>query len=292
MKVEGGKMAVSFLRLAVLALAVAVVLPGCRIRGRSVRKEPPPPEFVSPLPPVGQPGLTLADIRSALQQRRGEVRSAQAALTMTVGSVRSRGRQQFDSSLYYRPGGEGSSDMLRVRGSADAGPVFDFLLNRGEVQTVIYPEQKFYRGSLTDLRANPQLLAGVQPDDLADAFAVERTLLQRIRRNPETPVHETPDHYLISFGDPAGVAETFHLRKQDLLVDRIERTFNGQPASTVQYYGYRFDETGGLVPTRYDAVVASGAELSVEVGDVRFNASAPEGIDHISVPEGFDRLRL
>lgn len=283
------------LRLTLAAAALALLLPlaGCRNFGRPVKKEAPPVEFVSPLAPTGRPGMILPEIREALQERRGRIRSARTALTLTIGSARARGRQQFDASVYCRPATGEDSEVLRIRGSADAGPVFDFLLHRNEVQAVIYPERKFYRGTLAELRLNPQILAGVQPDELSESFLVERTLYQRLRENPGAPLQETADHYILSFQNRSGLTEHFHLRKTDLLVELVQRSYGSQPVSSVRYYGYRFDETGGLVPTRYDMLMtATGVELSVRVGETVFNGQAPANVTRMNVPDGYERLRL
>ncbi len=277
---------------ALLLLTTVVTLSGCRARGRTVKAEAPPTEFVSPIAPVGGSGMQLADIRQVLQDRRAQIKSAQAAMTLTIGAARSRGRQQFDATVYSRPATNSSPELLRVRGSADAGPVFDFLLNRNEVQAIVYPEKQFYRGSLIDLRSNPQLLAGVQPDDLAGAFLVERTLLQRIRENPDVPVQETPNHFIIPFQTPEGLTERFHVRKGDLLVEQIERVRGNELISSVRYFGYRVEDQNALIPTRYDITLATGAELSVNVAEVRFNGADPDNVGRMTVPEGFERLRL
>mgnify|MGYP001356843554 CR=1 FL=1 len=279
--------------LAAAALALLIPLTACRQLGRPVKKDPPAPEFVSPFAPIGHPGMTLPEIREVLQERRSRIRSARAALTLTIGSTRSQGRQQFDASVYCRPATAENPEVLRIRGSADVGPVFDFLLHRNEVQAIIYPDRKFYRGALADFHQNPEILAGVRPDELSEFFLVERTLYQRLRETPGAQLQESADHYIVSFQDQTGLSTHFRLRKADLLVDQVERAYGNQRVSTVRYFGYQYDETGGAVPTRFDMVMeTTGVELSVRVGEVVFNGQAPANVTRMTVPDGYERMRL
>lgn len=282
------RLVVHLMIAATLGSCVAVFLPGCNIlrRTRRVQAVPPPP-FNSPIAqPVGGPGMTTDQIRQVLGERRSDIRSLRANLTITVGEARSNTRQQFDASVYSSPPG-----FLRVRGSADAGALFDFLMDRGRVQVMVVPEKKVYIGSLAQLRTNTSLMAGIQPDDLMNSFLVEQNLYRNLRENPATPMQETQDHYEFQVVYPGGLTEVFQVRKTDLLVDKVTRTQMGQTLGLVNFYGYQF-YGNHLLPSRFDASLANGGQATVEVVEMRPNEAKNAELNRLTIPDGYERLSL
>ncbi len=274
---------------ALLVTGFGSTLTGCNVlrRTRKVQVQPPPP-FSSPFAqPVAGPGMRLDQIRQMLGERRSDTRSLRANLTITVGEARSNTRQQFDANVYSMPPG-----FLRVRGSADAGALFDFLMDKGRVQVMIVPEKKIYIGTLAQLRANSNLMAGIQPDDLMNSFLVEQNLYRMIRENPATPMEETQDHYILSVVYPGGLGETFHLRKADLLVDKVTRNQAGQPLGEVNFYGYQFYKDNHLLPSRFDATLPNGGQATVEVSDMRPNEPKNPELNTLTIPDGYERMSL
>jgi hypothetical protein len=265
-----------------------VTLPGCNVlrRGRKVQAEPPPP-FQSPITQqVGGAGMTIDQIKVALGERRSDTRAIRGQLTISVGEARSNTRQQFDANVY-----SALPSFLRVRGSAEAGTIFDFILDKGRVQVMMVPDKKVYIGSLAQLRTNTSLMGGLQPDDLMNSFFVEQNLYTALRQNPQIPLQETPDHYIASVAYPGGTVENYHLRKMDLLVDQVDRTQGNANLGSVRYAGYQF-YGNALLPSRFDATLSNGAAATVSVSDIQPNAAKTPEIGKLVIPDGFERLSL
>jgi hypothetical protein len=270
------------------AVLGCTALSGCNVlrRGRKVQAEPPPP-FSSPITqPVGGPGMTPDQIRVVLGDRRSDTRAIRANLTLNVGEARSNTRQQFDASVY-----SALPNFLRIRGSADAGTVFDFLMDKGRVQVMMVPDKKVYIGTLAQLRTNTNLMAGLQPDDLMNSFFVEENLYKALRQNPQTPVQETQDHYVATVVYPGGITENYQIRKNDLLVDQVDRSQGNMSLGMVRYYGYQYYDKA-LLPSRFDATLPNGAQASVTAVDIRPNEAKTPEIGRLVIPDGFERLSL
>jgi hypothetical protein len=281
--------------LIIAILAVALVLPGCDIfrRARRVQAEPPPP-FQSPITQViGHPGMSAADIAAAIKPRQADTRSILGSLSVIVGEQRSRTRMQFDANMYYAP-----PDFLRVRGSADQGTLFDFLMRDGQAQVMLVPEKKVHSGTVAALRNNPTLMGGVQPDDLVQSFMVDH-YIYRILSDPASGavVRETQDHFAVSVAYVTGVTETYSIRMSDLLVDKIERTANQRALGSVRFDGYAFygredSKMRHLLPNRFEALLPTGAVATVQAVDLQPNAKREEALTIMNVPPDFQRLPL
>lgn len=272
-----------------LFLVAVVALPGCNIlrRGRKVSAEPPPP-FQSPITQaVGRPGMTADQIRVALGERRTDTRAIRGTMSIAVGEARSNTRQQFDANVY-----SALPNFLRIKGAAETGTIFDFLMDKGRVQVMMVPDKKVYIGTLAQLRSNTNLMAGLQPDDLMNSFFVEQNLYRALRQNPQMQVQETPDHYVAMVMYPGGTTENYQIRKTDLLVDQVDRTQGNQSLGTVRYYGYQFYGGNTLLPSRFDANLPNGAVASVTVTDLQPNAARTPEIGKLTIPDGFERLSL
>ncbi len=279
--------------LIILALAV-VMLSGCDIfrRARRVQAEPPPP-FQSPITQViGGPGMAIADIANALKQRQSDTRSILGQLSIIVGEARSRTRLQFDANMYFAP-----PDFLRVRGAADAGTLFDFKMEGDQVQVMLVPEKKIHVGTVAALRANPTLMAGLQPDDLMYSFLVDQNLYRHLTSNPGTTIQQTPDHYIVTVNYATGTSENYHLRMNDLLVDKIERNSGRRSMGSVRFDGYAFypnpnGKTTHLLPSRFEAQLPTGAVATVEARDLQPNAPRDQPLTIMDVPPDFQRVPL
>lgn len=276
-------------RLLALAMALMVGFSGCHIlRGRRVQATPPPP-FSSPIEqPVGRPGMSVQDILTVMSERRTDLRSLLGSLTLTVGAARSNSRQQFDANMYSAP-----PSFLRVQGSADTGTLFDFLLDEQRVQVLVNPEQTMYEGTLDRLRSNQKLMAGIQPDDLVNSFFIEQNLYRTLTQAPPAAFKEEKDHYLITIAYPTGVSERYHLRMQDLLVDRVERLAGRRNIGNVRFDSYRFlGNDKHLVPARFEAALPSGAVATVEVNSLEPNAKREKALTVLEMPSDFRKVPL
>lgn len=272
-----------------MLLCVCAVIPGCNVfrRGRKVQAEAPPP-FQSPITQqVGGPGMTADQIRVVLGDRRSDTRAIRGTMSIAVGEARSSTRQQFDASVY-----SALPNFLRVKGSAESGTLFDFLLDKDRVQVMMVPDKKVYIGTLAQLRSNTNLMAGLQPDDLMNSFFVEQNLYRALRQNPQLQVQETPDHYVAAVVYPGGITENYNLRKTDLLVDSVDRSQGSQSLGNVRYYGYQYYAGNALLPSRFDANLPSGAVASVTVTDLQPNAPRTPEIGKLVIPDGFERMSL
>lgn len=276
-----------------LGLAV-VMLSGCDVfrRARRVQAEPPPP-FQSPITQViGRPGMTAADIAAAIQSRQSDTRSILGQLSIIVGEARSQTRLQFDANMYFAP-----PDFLRVRGAADAGTLFDFMMQGDQVQVMLVPEKKIHVGTVAALRANPKLMAGLQPDDLMYSFLVDQNLYRHLTTNPGTTVQQTADHYVITVNYATGTTEIYYLRMNDLLVDKIERNTGRRQMGSVRFDGYAFypnpnGKSTHLLPTRFEAQLPTGAVATVEARDIQPNAPREQALTIMDVPPDFQQLPL
>lgn len=277
-----------------MCLLAAMFVPGCDIfrRARRVPVQPPPP-FQSPFTEfVGRPGMSLPEITEILGERQADTRSILGTLSVIVGQSRSRTRLQFDANMYFAP-----PEFLRVRGSADAGTLFDFLMEGNNVQVMLTPEKKIHSGTLAQLRQNPDLMAGLQPDDLMYSFLVDKNLYLNLTTKPGATIQQTPTHYIITVIYPSGLSENYHLRMGDLLVDRIER-YNGRRAmGSVRFDGYGFfqaenSEISHLLPTRFEAQSTDGNLVIVEARTLQPNAPRNEELGIINIPPDFQQLPL
>lgn len=281
--------------LLIVALAVALVLPGCDIfrRARRVQAEPPPP-FQSPITEViGHSGMNAVQIAEAIRPRQADTRAILGSLSVIVGQARSRTRMQFDANMYFAP-----PDFLRIRGAADQGTLFDFLLKDGQAQVMVVPEKKVYAGSEAALRNNPTLMAGIQPVDLMQSYLVDQRIYQ-ILSDPASnaAVREENDHFAVSVAYVTGVTETYYIRMNDLLVDRLERHVGRRLMGSVRFDGYAFyarenADSQHLLPTRFEAQLPSGAVATVVAVDLQPNAKREEALTFINIPPDYQQLPL
>lgn len=282
-------------KLLVLALAVMMMLAGCDVfrRARRVQAEPPPP-FQSPITEIiGYPGMTAPDIAAAMKSRQADTRAILGSLSVIVGQARSRMRMQFDANMYYAPPG-----FLRVRGAADAGTLFDFLMRDGNATVMLVPEQRVHLGTVAALRNNPTLMGGVQPDDLLQGFMVDQNLY-KILSDPMSgaQVAENRTHFVVTVNYVTGITETYHIRMTDLLVDRLERSAGRRTIGSVRFDGYAFyrqenSNATHMLPSRFEAQLPTGAVATVEAVDLQPNAKRPETLNSINIPPDFQRLPL
>jgi hypothetical protein len=282
------------MRLFTILLLCALMLSGCDIfrRARRVQATPPPP-FQSPITEViGRPGMTLPDIANTLKERQADTRSILGVLSIIVGEARSRMRLQFDANMYFAP-----PEFLRVRGAADQGTLFDFMMQGDQVQVMLVPEKKIHTGTLAGLRGNTSLMAGIQPDDLMYSFLVEQNLYRHLSSYSGATLQQTQDHYIVTVAYATGITENFHLRMNDLLVDRVERYSGRQLVGSVRYDGYGFYQKEGsrvshLLPTRFEAQMPSGGVATVEARSLEPNAPRNQELTILEVPPDFQRLPL
>jgi hypothetical protein len=271
----------------VFAAILCLALSGCNLRGRKVNAEPPPP-FHSPFTEmIGRPGMNINEIKKVLLGRLTDDRSLLASLKLTVGQQRSASRQQFDVDAYFAP-----PDFLRVRGSADAGSVFDFLLANQQVQVLVVPERKAYVGTQAAMRANNTLMAGLQPEDLMNCFFVQGNFYDLLEGYAGGQLTEQKDHYLVTFNYPTGVTEIYSLRMSDLLIDRIDRVYRGKSVGYVRFDGYDYYGKKHLLPTRFEASQPSGAVATVEAVSLTPNAPRTPELSHFEIPQEFQRVPL
>jgi hypothetical protein len=269
--------------LVVLSFSSALLFSGCILGRRAPRKQPIP-EFSSPLPPTGEPGLSLGDVRDRLAQRQAGVRTIRSSGQITVGGGRALPRQQFDVTITAE-----LPSFVRVRGSQDTGTVFDLIVDNQDVKMLVFPERKFYRGSLNDLRRNPLVLMGISPDDLITNFVVEQNLLRRLKTSV-AGFDESIDHYNITIAFNNGVSERYALRKSDLLIEKLERFFDGRPTSNVLFSEYKLAGGGDVLPSRFDVTLAGGSEFSAHMQQLQTGEEIGSNMRAFSIPDGFDRM--
>jgi hypothetical protein len=265
--------------LFVIAGALSTIT-GCgQVRLRPLRQ--PVPEFTSPIAPVGRYNLQAAEVVAVLQQRQRKLRTIRANLNLVLGG-REAARQRFDVSMFVQ-----QPNRLRLRGTQEQGTVFDVLINRNDVQAVVYPERRYYRGTLDQLRRNPQVTAGIDPELFFDVLSMEQLLLSRHAAYRQLPMRRDFRHYEVRFDYSNGTSEVFRLRQQDLLIDRYERFAGRNLTAGVTFTGYQLAD-GHLVPTGFIVdVPAAGGQFGASVLEVRPNAPAPETVFDLRVPEGF-----
>jgi hypothetical protein len=280
-------------RLAARALAVALAAlafaacnqmrPAFFSRGAASREDRNR-QFLSPIQPIGERNLGLPQIREKLQSRTANVKSLRANLDLVAGAGRLR--QQFAANLFVQPSG-----FLRVRGSQNQGTVFDILVRDEAVQFVIFPDRSFYQGTLGELRANPQILAGIYPEQLIENFTVEQTLLRRMKQFPEAMLYQDRQHYIIRFELGNGVSERYHLREADLLVDLYERYDSDQRTSSMRFWAYQIFDGKYLLPSQFVVESArSGGRFSATVTEMRVNEAMPSALAQLDIPPNFTRM--
>lgn len=274
--------------LLVTAAAMVFALSGCGvITGRKVQATPPPP-FQSPISaPVGRPGMTLPQIYETLGERRVDTRSLLGDAKVTVGHAKSKARQQFDVDFYSAP-----PSFLRARASIETGTLFDFLLEDNAVRLMTVPDQKFYMGTLENLRKNRTLMAGVQPDDLISSFFVEQNLYRVLGEAKNPGFREDQNHYFITIGYHTGVSEVYRLRKSDLLVDFMERIFEKKQIGSVRFDSYAYFNEKYLIPTRFEAALRKGAVATIESTNLQPNAPRNEALTTLEPSPDFQRVPL
>jgi hypothetical protein len=276
-------------RLAALA-AAALALAACNqmrpaffMRGAASREDRNR-QFVSPIEPIAERNLGLPQIREKLQARTANVKSLRANLDLVAGA--GKFRQQFAANLFVQPSG-----FLRVRGSQNQGTVFDILVRNEAVQFVIFSDRTFYQGSLDELRANPEILAGIYPEQLIQNFAVEQTLLRRLKQYPDAMLYRDRGHYIIRFDYAGGVSERYHLRETDLLADLYERYDGEQRSSFMRFWAYQIYDGKYLLPSQF--VVESprtGGRFSATVTEMRVNESLAPALAQLEIPQNFTRM--
>jgi hypothetical protein len=239
-------------------------------------------QFVSPVEPITERNLGLPQIRAKLAERQGSVKTLIAGLELVAGG--GVGKQQFQANLAVQPPG-----FLRVRGSQNQVTVFDILVKGEQVKFVTFPDRRYFDGTLAQLRANPEMLAGFYPEQLVENFTVEQTLLRRLNSNREQPLlYRTRGHYIVRFDNATGSAsESYHLREADLLVDYYENQEGGKKTGGIRFWAYELASGKYLLPTQFVVELPGGGRFSANVRDMRVNEAVSPTLQQLEVPAGF-----
>lgn len=271
---------------AVLIVVIALTgLTGCIFKKPS-RDPDRGRRFQSPLPAMQSRTLGYPEIREILERRASKVDALKANMTLTAGGGM-KGKQQFQTTMFLK-----QPDFLRVRGSQEAGTVFDVLINSNEVRAVVYPERNYYRGPRNALQTNPMVLGGIDPEVLMQNFAVEQALVENMQRS-QPEFEATRDHYLVTFARADGGTDRYNLRKADLLVDMHERFYGGQLYSTIRYWGYTPVDGNCLIPNQFTVTLPqNNTQFVATVNEVRLNEEPPAQAREVPVPTGFNHLSL
>ena len=275
-----------FLKMVLIALAMVMVTGCSQLRmgpmgQRAAAREDAQRRFSSPIAPVEQRNMGLPDILATLNKRQSNVRSLRANLDLTAGAGSSR--QVFQGNLVVKPTG-----FLRVRGTRDQISVFDILVRDDQVRFVSFPYRIYFDGSLAELRANPELMAGLYPEQLVENFTVEQSLIAKLKRHPQPMLYSDRDHYIIRLDAADGTSERWHLRQSDLLVDRYESMIGNRTNAVVRYWAYQVIDHKYLLPTQL--VVESPearTRFSVEVKEMSVNEPVNPVLNQLDVPPGF-----
>ena len=274
------------LKLVLLALTLVSVV-GCNqlrmgpMGRRAAAREDAQRSFSSPIAPVEQRNMSLQDIVATLNKRQSTVRSLRANLDLTAGAGSTR--QVFQGNLVVQPTG-----FLRVRGTRDQISVFDILVRDDKVRFVSFPDRVFFDGTLAELRANPEVMAGLYPEQLVENFTVEQSLIRKLKQHPQPMLYSDRDHYIIRLDAADGSSERWHLRQSDLLVDRYETMIGNRTIAVVRYWAYQVVDQKYLLPTQL--VVESPearTRFSVEVKEMSVNEPVNPVLNQLDVPPGF-----
>ena len=268
--------------LAACCAMAAVLLSSCILKpGRNLDANL---SFQSPLQPVPPGPATVEYIRPILAGRSRPLKSVKAEMELVAGGGR-QGSQIFNTVMYIEP----ASSFIRLRGSQNVGTVFDAMIRGNDVQLVLYPERRFFRGTVADLQANPALFAGVNPADLIQCFPVEQTLLAQF--GWAAPRHTgTRTHQVFAFQQASGATDTFRLRNSDLLTDLFERSYGRGAVTRIRYWGYgQFGST--LLPTQFTIELPkTRGQLLVRVMSATVNEKPPAPMYRMEIPPGFENM--
>lgn len=278
------------LSLALLwALVALMALAGCNRMFQGRRPRDPDRQFVSPVGVLQiQHPMDVAQIQSVLEGRSRSERTLKARLEMTVATGFGGMRQRIDTQVFFQ-----KPALVRARGSQESGTVFDLLLDGQDLQCVIYPERSYYRGTLAQLRNNPQILGGLEPDRLASQLMMEQTLVERFRSVGTPQVTTIPGKYVLDFRISEAAGERYYLRQADLLTDRMETYYGSEVTGAVRVWGYNYFGSV-LLPNEFTVDLGGdrGSAFSARVAEAEAGAQPPPAVRRIDVPDGFERKAI
>jgi hypothetical protein len=209
-------------------------------------------------------------------------------LDLVGGSADTPGQQVIQTQMFSRP-----PNLLRVRGSHTAGTLFDVLLDHQSLGIVVYPDQKHFTGTVQDLRSNPRILGGFNPEELPWMFLIETQLVDRLRDPSMVQLTKRSRHYTVEVRFPNGLVERYRLRAEDLLVDTYERFYGRSTVIAIYYWRYDLTGQNHLLPTHFTADFPSAdGQFTVRVNTLDVNGKSPPDIGRLRVPEGFQRVSL
>lgn len=258
---------------ALLALAAAVLLSGCRTTR----------DFQSPYAKEALEQRTYAvnnsaELLEALEQRTRLHDELWVKSDITIRQEAQRGKDFFTALVAFR-----APDQLRLRGSrAPIGTVFEVLMNGQEAGLYFNREKRLFRGTTAELLEKARMMGGLTPMDLVSGVFVQQHLLGWMRSGNPMGSRDLGEHLLIGAPFPGGGGQMFWLvRKEDALIREVLlRSPEGQPILRMKYMEYDLAENpDGFeepLPMEFEMILeGQGVALEADVSEYRLEPLNP-----------------
>ncbi len=219
--------------------------------------------FKAPVAQFERAPLRAGELADLIEQRQPRVENLMAQMIVKASGGMLKGSQLVTLySLYLHP----DRVVLSVNHPRQ-GEMFR-VTQKGKTASIFLPkEAEFYRGTVEDLDAHPEVLFGMKPTDVVRALLVNQELAAALRAVAESPLPKVSGRHWIVAQDLYDRKELYAVRTQDGLVDKVtvlDRA--GQPQLIVRYFEYR-DFNGKPFPSKFEVELCNN-DLTLDVKSV------------------------
>ncbi len=222
--------------------------------------------FKAPVAPFESAPVRAGDLATLIEKRQPRTENLRAQMSVKASGGMLKGSQLVTLySLYLHP------DRVVLSVSHPRQGEMFRVIQKGKTASIYMPKEgEFYRGTVADLDAHPEVLFGMKPTDVVRALLVNQELAASLRAVPDNPLPKVEDDHWSIVQDLYDRKELYTVRTQDGLVDKVTVLDRAdQPQLIVRYFEYA-DFKGTPFPSKFEVELCNN--------DLTLNVKAVESL--------------
>jgi len=219
--------------------------------------------FKAPVAPLESAPMQAGDLATLIEKRQPHVENLMVQMSVKASGGALKGSQLVTlCSFYLHP----DRVLLKVDHPRQ-GEMFR-VIQKGKTASIYLPQDaKFYRGTVEDLDAHPEVLFGMKPTDVVRALLVNQELAASLRAVAGNPMPKRDGKHWFVVQDLVDRKELYSVRVEDGLVDKVTVSDRAdQPQVIVRYFEYT-DFDGKPFPSKFEVKLCNSS-LTLDVKSV------------------------
>jgi hypothetical protein len=219
--------------------------------------------FKAPVAPFESAPMRAGDLATLIEKRQPRVENLMVQMSVKASGGALKGSQLMTlCSFYLHP----DRVLLKVDHPRQ-GEMFRVIQKGKTAAIYMAQEAKFYRGTVEDLDAHPEVLFGMKPTDVVRALLVNQELAASLRAVADNPMPKRDGKHWFVAQDLVDRKELYSVRVKDGLVDKVTVSDRAdQPQVIVRYFEY-MDFDGKPFPSKFEVELCN-SNLTLNVKSV------------------------